>query len=79
MTSGQYSVTGDTLLVFHNQATKQASLGGLPADGLAHQLLFEIVARQGQGKPDPHSKKRGLNMLACRVFKIPLLIPSSIR
>lgn len=55
--SGHYSVTDDTLSVFHSLATKKASLGGLPPEGLAHQLLFEIVVRQGQGKPDSHSSK----------------------
>lgn len=51
--TASYKVKGDTVSVFHSLATNSASLGGLPAEGLARQLLFEIVARKGLGVPDP--------------------------
>ena len=51
--TGSYCERGEYVVVFHHQATKRALLSGLPASGLAAQLLFEIVAREGRGIPDP--------------------------
>lgn len=54
-----YHVSGDEVSVFHNLATKRATIGQLPVALLARQLLFELVAREGLGIPDPDSGPEG--------------------
>jgi len=52
--TGQYRVLPtNECEVFHSRATKRATLSLSHAEGLAKQLLFEIVARDNRGVPDP--------------------------
>lgn len=50
--SGTYKVIGPKVVVSHHSATNRGDSGGLPAEGLAQQLLFEIVVRHKNGVPD---------------------------
>lgn len=50
--SGRYFVSGDVLTVLHAGVTKAVTLHGLPPESTARQILWEIVARDGRGKPD---------------------------
>lgn len=50
--SGRYFVSGDVLTVLHAGATKAVTLHGLPPESTARQILWEIVVRDGKGKPD---------------------------
>lgn len=51
--SASWRVIGGYVAVFHHQSTKRATIGSLPPALLAKQLLFELVARDGLGTPDP--------------------------
>lgn len=50
--SAQYVVKGDDMTVHHGGASKFVTLHGLPAESTARQILWEMVVRDGKGKPD---------------------------
>ncbi|GBG02416.1 hypothetical protein AZSI13_17430 [Azospira sp. I13] len=50
--SGTYQIRGEELVVFHNGVTKTAMLHGANPASFSGQLLYEIVVRDGNGKPN---------------------------